>query len=299
MGVIYKITSPTGRFYIGKTKRLKIRIWEYRWRSRKQKTIVHASIKKYGWAAHKFEIIEEIDDSLLNGREIYWIKELNSMYTSNPLGMNMTRGGDGNGSSWMHDIERRKKQSERFSGAGGTFYGKHHTEENKKAQSERAKKYNLEHGRRVPKWGAEKGRLKVIRSVLCYDKYGHYLKTYDSIVNAANILKINRSSIIESCNNIITGVVGKYVFRYFTPNFPESIEVGKIRKKTVKRSVLYVSNSGGIIKEYDCALSASIDLGVPKTTINRAAQYNNGRAIRTGHIFIYKDSYKKILKKIS
>ena len=42
----------------------------------------------------------------------------------------MTLGGDGQRSTWMHDTERRKKQSRLFSGQGNPFYGKTHSEEN-------------------------------------------------------------------------------------------------------------------------------------------------------------------------
>jgi hypothetical protein len=88
---------------------------------KKRKSIIHDSIKGYGWEAHKLEVIEEIADELLNDREVFWIKELNTFYLDNEKGMNMTRGGDGNGVSWMHDIERRKKQSESRKGEKELF----------------------------------------------------------------------------------------------------------------------------------------------------------------------------------
>ena len=196
MGVIYKITSPSGRVYVGKTKRLKIRIWEYRWRSKKRKSIIHDSIKGYGWEAHKFEVIEEADNELLNEREIFWIKELNTFYLDNPEGgMNMTRGGDGNVGSWMHDIERRKKQSERFKGSGGSFYGKHHTEENKKFIAEFMSKRNKELGITIPKWAAEKGRLKVIKAVLAYDLQGNFIQEFESCTDAGKFAGCKASEV--------------------------------------------------------------------------------------------------------
>lgn len=295
MGIIYKITSPSGRVYVGKTKRLRIRIWEYRWRSKKRKSIIHDSIKGYGWEAHKLEVIEEIADELLNEREIFWIKELNTFYKDNPDGgMNMTKGGDGNAVSWMHDIERRKKQSERFKGKNGTFYGKHHTEEAKRSIAKKTSEYNKKHNRLVPKWGAEKGRLKVIRGIVCYDKYGNFLKEYDSLAEAERILKVSHTSIFRNCNNTISGVDGKYVFRYKTPGYPLNIEVGVVKEKTTKRPVLYIDKHLRIIKEYESAYEASIDLKVPKPTINRAALREDIRPIRLGHIFLYKDLYLKI-----
>ena len=294
MGVIYKITSPTGRIYVGKTKRPKTRVWEYRWRSKKRKSIVHDSIKGYGWEAHKFEIIEETTDDLLNEREIFWIKELNSFYLDNQMGMNMTRGGDGGGQRWMHDVERRKKQSERFKGEGGTFYGRHHTEENKKAQSERMKQRQKTHPTKVPQWGAEKGWEAVRKPVVCYDSSGCFLKEYVSVIEAAKELMISSNVVIDSCLKRTTGALGKYVFRYKEINYPLSIEVGEIKRKTVKRPVLTLTPEYEIVCEHPSAAEASEFWGIPKTTINRAAMYNWLVPIRSGHVFIYTDLYNKI-----
>lgn len=290
MGVIYKITSPNGRVYVGKTKRLKIRISEYRWRSKKRKSIIHDSIKGYGWEAHTLEIIEEIADELLNEREIFWIKELNTFYRDNPKGMNMTRGGDGGGVSWMHDIERRKKQSESRKGKGGSFYGKHHTEENKKLFSENAKRYNLENNIRVPEWGAKKGQEARRRQVLCYDLNGNFVREFKSLSEVTKELGIKHSSILDSIKGRKSQAKG-FVFRYKTEDYPLFIEVGEVKRQTVKRAVITVF--AGKSWEHDSALEASEFFNVPKTTINRAAMYNQGRPIRTGHKFYYKDLLNK------
>jgi group I intron endonuclease len=285
MGVIYKITSPTGRIYVGKTKRVKTRIWEYRWRSKKRTSIIHMSIKKYGWFAHKFEIIEEVENEKLNEREIFWIKELNTYHQENPDGMNMTTGGDGNPGSWMHDLERRKKQSERFSGKGGTFYGKHHTDENKRIIAEKSKAYALKHQLNVPKWGAEKGRKKVIKPVVCYDKNGDFVGEYESATRAAKELIISRTGIVENLSGGNSGVDGKYVFRYKAENYPLKIEVGEIQGKEVAKRVIF--KEGNKEKIFEKAEDASKYTGVPTTTIRRACAYNNGKPIRSGHIFYY------------
>lgn len=98
---IYKITSPTGRIYIGKTKDLKNRIKAYRCLKVKNQTILKNSILKYGWGAHKLEIIHElpidIDNEILNNYEILYIQQYmaNKNKYPNDIGMNMTDGGDG------------------------------------------------------------------------------------------------------------------------------------------------------------------------------------------------------------
>jgi group I intron endonuclease len=71
---IYKITSPTGRIYIGKSKNLKQRENNYKSSLEKTKSQVrlYNSIVKYGWDLHIFEIIEECEIYNLYCRERYW-----------------------------------------------------------------------------------------------------------------------------------------------------------------------------------------------------------------------------------
>jgi group I intron endonuclease len=94
-GHIYKITSPTGRVYVGKTTRLNDRISYYRNNNNKQQKIISSSIEKYGWDQHIFEVIDEAPVDKLNELEIKYIKELNTFHYDNPNGMNLTRGGEG------------------------------------------------------------------------------------------------------------------------------------------------------------------------------------------------------------
>ena len=89
---IYKITSPSGRVYIGQTISLEQRLFKYKTNNCKQQPKIFNSIKKYGWDKHLFEIIEELSDdrNLLNEREKYWIEYFDSMNK----GLNCTGGAD-------------------------------------------------------------------------------------------------------------------------------------------------------------------------------------------------------------
>lgn len=88
---IYKIVSPTGRIYIGQSididKRRKMYIGCH---CRKQQKL-HASLIKYGFNEHDFELIEECEESLLNEREEYWIDFYGTF--NSELGMNLSSGG--------------------------------------------------------------------------------------------------------------------------------------------------------------------------------------------------------------
>lgn len=70
---IYKITSPSGKVYIGQSIDIEKRIKKYKciYNSRGQ-IALNNSLKKYGYEIHKFEVIEECDITILNERERYW-----------------------------------------------------------------------------------------------------------------------------------------------------------------------------------------------------------------------------------
>lgn len=288
MGVIYKITNPSNKIYIGKTYNLRKRINAHKCSAKKGKNLIlHNSIRKYGWDSHHLEIIETVDDTLLDEREIFWVNELKTYCQENPMGMNMTKGGDGQRNSWMHDTERREQQSKVFSNEGNPFYGKTHSEESKKIIAEKASKRNKEKGITIPKWGAEKGRLATIKPCVAYNNKGEFIGEYESLTDCANALglKVER---ISGCVRHGSWIGGQFMIRYkLGDNYSKQIEVGEIKLQTVKRPIIYVKQDGSRV-EYPSAKEASEELGIPKTTINRAAQYNNGKAIRSGHIFLYK-----------
>ena len=97
MGYIYKITNKlNGKIYIGQTRQ----DIPSRWKQHVQqsgdgyhgkKTHFMYAIRKYGADAFVVEEIEECDNSLLNEREVYWIKE----YDAIAKGYNLSIGGNG------------------------------------------------------------------------------------------------------------------------------------------------------------------------------------------------------------
>lgn len=98
MGFIYKVTNKTnGKVYIGQTKRtLEVRWHEHQYYASVCERLpyystLYSAIRKYGVEAFTIEAIEECDNSLLNEREIYWIKE----YDSVKRGYNLEYGGYG------------------------------------------------------------------------------------------------------------------------------------------------------------------------------------------------------------
>ena len=97
MGVIYMITSPSGKRYIGQTKETaSVRFRQHCWESGTATGISNA-IKYYGAKAMRVETLLEIPNSLLDHYEKTFI----DLYgTFDKWGYNGTRGGDVNP---MHD----------------------------------------------------------------------------------------------------------------------------------------------------------------------------------------------------
>lgn len=145
---IYKITSPSGKVYVGQSSNIPIRFSYYLKLRCKQQKKLYNSLKKYGVENHKFEVIEECNFFKLNERERYWqeyynvlIDGLNLVYT-NTLDLNrrvsqetkqrMSESQKGK----LYSDETKLKFSKRMSG-NELFKGKTHTLEVKKLISKK------------------------------------------------------------------------------------------------------------------------------------------------------------------
>jgi len=125
---VYKITSPTGRIYIGKSVDIYARWVDYRkpyYITNTKQPVITRSIKKYGVENHVFEIIEICEEDKLNEREVYWIAFYNS-YRSK-MGMNCSVGGEGiKGAKWTAAMKKRLSEllKGKFVGEKNPNYGK-------------------------------------------------------------------------------------------------------------------------------------------------------------------------------
>lgn len=126
LGIIYKITSPTGRIYVGQTWNLEKRITSYRRGGCKNQRMIYNSIKKHGFDSHIIDVIDmgRFTQKELDDMEIFWIDKVGSFFPDNKNGMNLTRGGRGNKGK-KASAETIKKQRAR-----------RHSEETKKLLSE-------------------------------------------------------------------------------------------------------------------------------------------------------------------
>lgn len=105
-GIVYLLTSPSGKQYVGQTWNLHKRVLEYKNRHARGQDALHNAIVKYGWDNFSVAIIAcgiQTQDAL-DKTEIAFIALLGTM---KPAGYNLMSGGMGGG----HSPESIKKMS--------------------------------------------------------------------------------------------------------------------------------------------------------------------------------------------
>lgn len=76
---IYKITSPSGKIYIGQSINIKNRWLSYRSNPNNRQKRLERSLKKYGAENHQFDIIEYCTPDELNCSERFWQDEFDAI----------------------------------------------------------------------------------------------------------------------------------------------------------------------------------------------------------------------------
>lgn len=119
-GVIYKLTSPSSKIYIGQSINFKERLKKYKnCTNNSIGKYLYNAIKKYGFSNFVVEVlvIIELDDDIkitkkeLNTLEIYYIKKFNSFID----GYNLTAGGEG---SFKRKVSKETREKLSLSNIG-------------------------------------------------------------------------------------------------------------------------------------------------------------------------------------
>src|SRR6478672_4407612 len=88
---IYKITSPSGKIYIGQSINIEQRMVSYRCFKQRDQTKIFHSIRKYGFENHNVEVLHTCPPEELDDWERWFIDVYDSFNTDH--GMNLTQGG--------------------------------------------------------------------------------------------------------------------------------------------------------------------------------------------------------------
>lgn len=188
---IYKITSPSGRMYIGQSWNIKKR-WKDHRNAKKLHGRLVESLKKYGWKNHIFEIVHElpldVDQSVMDVYECLYIAQYQSLGFKI---LNLRTGG----ARGKHTEESKNKMSVqkmgKFAGDRHPLYGKPRTEEVKEAlrKANTGKKYSDE----------LKAKLSAMRQGSLHPSYGK--KRSEESKEKMRIAALNRNA--EAKQNII------------------------------------------------------------------------------------------------
>jgi group I intron endonuclease len=286
MGLIYKITNPSGKIYVGQTsKTAHLRTIQYKSVRRKRINItaIISSIEKYGWDAHFFEVIEDgIPNELLNEREIYWIAELKTYYLENKNGLNLTKGGD-HRLPWKKDYKRVERAKTRRVEKAPSW-GKRCSEETKKKIAKSVSRYNKENGIKPSAECHRKAKEKQYVPVVAYDCNGDFVAEYPYLKAAADALGLSRKCVVDAANGKQKHA-GGYFFRRKEEGYPLKIDVLGIKLQVKKRSV--ICYMGEDVVEFANSNEAAKALGLWHQTIKDSANLN--KPLRNGYRFVYKD----------
>jgi group I intron endonuclease len=128
MGYIYCIVSPSGKRYIGQTKRCPYKRYKEHCKDADECSILKRAFKKYGEASMKMEILLLIDNGSLDTYEQMFIEWYN---TCEPYGYNIRSGG----SSGVFSNEAKERMRSSKLGDRNHNYGKPRSDAAKKAIS--------------------------------------------------------------------------------------------------------------------------------------------------------------------
>jgi group I intron endonuclease len=256
---IYKITSPSGKTYIGQATNI-----EKRWKYYKKITCsdqprLYNSLTKYGWEQHIFQILERCALEQLDEKEIF-----HKQLFINEFGWRMAlfcqlidgKGGHRNKETKekISIANKGKKQSkETCLKKAKSLAGRIESDitRNKKSKSN----MGISRGKGIPK--SKEHILKTSKSlckpVLQYDLKGNFIKEWEGSIEVRNTLHLD----INSCLNGKAKTSGGYIWRKKIDPLPLNfdLETFLIKKDTGLKKPMseqHKQNIGASLKGRKC-----------------------------------------------
>lgn len=157
MYVVYKHTTPSGKVYIGITKRKPEQRWRHNGNGYKDNEHFYRAIKKYGWGNIKHEIVKDgLTKKQACNLEINLIAKYDATNPRN--GYNNSTGGEAGSAGRRISEETRRKISAANSGKTSSMKGKHMSAEARRKISEARKGIHLSAETRRKIGAAHKGK---------------------------------------------------------------------------------------------------------------------------------------------
>lgn len=180
MVAIYKITSPSGKVYIGQSWNVEKRWFNYKNYKCKLQTKLYNSFKKYKAGNHLFEVIQElpcdVEQHVLDNYEIFYWEQYKS------LGVNML--------------------NIKVPGLGGK--GSKHRPETIELMRQR----QLENHR-----NPNRKKNHHYKPIVQYSKEGVHIRDWPSIKEAAETLGINKATVSNALKRNHTGAGFKWEYK--------------------------------------------------------------------------------------
>lgn len=204
---IYKITSPSGKIYIGQSVEIKRRFNSYKRMYVKNKGVVklYRSFLKYGVDNHIFEVVCECEETQLNDKERYY-QEMFDCTGANGLNCRLTKTDDRSG---RVSKETFAKMSEVAKG-NQNWLGKKHTQETKDKISlaNTGRRYSDEINIKKGRKGRESNRKGIMSEnhpqsikVIQYNLDGNFIKEWNSLMDIKRELNFHIGNVSLCINN--------------------------------------------------------------------------------------------------
>lgn len=218
---VYKYTWPDGHIYIGKSTHGVKRFGVLHTYS--HNPLVYKYWKKHG-EPHKEIVEDNISPCDINSKEIYYISYYNSLHSNNPLGLNLTLGGDGGNTNGLKSVEEKNKiyakqqetikqrySADYFSKRTTQYYESHPETKNKISKS--VKQYYQEHNEFYQQ-AAARCRKNAISGQLWQERIGKYIVRGDKHPNSKSCVCVETQEKFPSCREagMKTGIPYKNIW---------------------------------------------------------------------------------------
>jgi group I intron endonuclease len=263
-GVIYKLTSPNNKIYIGQTIDFEQRCKKYKYGAFKGQIRLWNNCQKHKWnPIDNIEILEICSINELDKREIYWINEYNSFID----GLNLDLGGKGK-RGFKHSDETKEKIRK-------ANIGKKHSDEAKAKISEASKNMSDETKKKISDSNKGKKITDEHKKIISVSNTGRKLskdhKLKLSKINIGNKKRLDKKHSDETKKKISFSKKGV--------------------SNTLKKIKIICITTGDI---YESATDAGKILKLNQQSISRVC--NKERKTYKGLNFMFYEEYLKINK---